>query len=115
MLILEPFKNRQYFCELLGLGANLPGGREIGRVTSEVLLQTRLLVFAPLANLDKPEAPISQEYKNFIMRLKRVKSSDIGMYEKGGFPSVYPAISTHIGPFPFSTQHAFHLEEDSST
>lgn len=114
MLILKPFKNRQYFCELLGLGANLPGAREIGRVTSEVLLQTRLLVFAPLANLGELEALTSQGYKNFIMRLERMKSSDIGMYKKGGFLSTYPAISTLMGPFPFSTQHGFHLEEDSA-
>ena len=97
MLILEPLSNRQYFCDILGLGANLPGGREIGRVTSEVLLQTRLLVFAPLANLDELEAPTSQGYKNFIVRLERVKSSDNGMYEKRGFLYIYPAISTHMG------------------
>ena len=83
-------------------------------MTSEVLLQTRLLVFAPLANLDELEAPTSQGYKNFIVRLERVKSSDIGMYEKGGFLYIYPAISTHMGPFPFSIQHGFHLEEDSA-
>lgn len=45
MLILELFKNRLYFCELLGLGPNLPGGREGGRVTSEGILQPKLRVF----------------------------------------------------------------------
>ena len=45
MLILELFKNRLYFCELLGLGPNLPGGREGGRVTSEGILQPKLHVF----------------------------------------------------------------------
>lgn len=70
MLILELFKNRQYFCELLGLGANLPGGREIGRVTTERLLQPRhlisaLLAFNPIANLDDLVVPGYQGCKGF--------------------------------------------------
>ena len=82
-------------------------------MTSEVLLQTRLLVLAPLANLDELDAPTSQGYKHFIMRLERVKSSDIGIYEKGGFLSIYSEILTHMGPFPFSIQHGFHLEDSA--
>ena len=67
-----------------------------------------------IANLGELEAPASQGCKSFITRLEGVKSSDISVYEKGGVLSEYSATSVHMGPFPFSTQHTFHLEEDSA-
>lgn len=72
MLVLELFKNRQHLCELLGLGANLPTGWKIDRMTSEGLLQPRLQHLDQLhqfgPNLDELEAPGSKGGKGHLTR-----------------------------------------------